>query len=154
MNSGGMAVLSSDERTRIAEEWNAHHAMRYVGARVDLSDPDIVRLVVDPVEPHHRGGLGTEAVNGVVMAGVFDLTIGLVAHFAALQRRVGTVQLNIQYIRPVHGDRFEVRGRLVRRGHTLVFATAELFDQQNTVCARCDGMAAIVGDTPREPIAL
>ena len=67
---------------------------------------------------------------------------------------MGTVQLNIQYIRPVHGDRFEVRGRLVRRGHTLVFATAELFDQQNTVCARCDGMAAIVGDTPGEPIAL
>ena len=149
-----MAVLSSDERTRIAEKWNAHHAMRYLGARVDLSDPDIVRLVVDPVEPYHRGGLGTEAVNGVVMAGVFDLTIGLVAHFAALQRRVGTVQLNIQYIRPVHGDRFEVWGRLVRRGHTLVFATAELFDQQNTVCARCDGMAAIVGDTPGEPIAL
>lgn len=128
--------------------------MRYLGACVDLADPEVVRLTVDPVEPHHRGGLGTDAVNGVVMAGVFDLTIGLVAHLAAFQQRVGTVQLNIQYIRPVHGDRFEVEGRLVRCGRTLVFGTAELLNQDERLCARCDGMAAIVGDTAAELIAL
>lgn len=150
----GIVRLEPDERSRLEETWNAHHAMRYLGARVDLSDPDVVRLVVDPVETYHRGGLGTDAVNGVVMSGAFDLTIGLVAHFAALQRRVGTVQLSIQYIRPVHGDRFEVLGRLVRRGRTLVFATAELRDDHEIVCGRCDGMAAVVGETPGEPIAL
>ena len=146
--------LSADERKRIEDRWNVLPAMRYLGARVDLSDPALVRLVVDPVQPHHRGGLGTEAVNGVVMAGLFDLAIGLVAHFTALQQRVGTVQLNVQYMRPVHGSRFDVRGRLVRRGRTLVFATADLVDQEGTVCAKCDGMSAIVGDAPGEPIAL
>ena len=133
--------LSADERKRIEDRWNVLPAMRYLGARVDLSDPALVRLVVDPVQPHHRGGLGTEAVNGVVMAGLFDLAIGLVAHFTALQQRVGTVQLNVQYMRPVHGSRFDVRGRLVRRGRTLVFATADLVDQEGTVCAKCDGMS-------------
>ena len=146
--------LSPDERERIEDRWNAHPATRYLGAWVDLSDPALVRLVVDPVQPRHRGGLGTDAVNGVVMAGMFDLAIGLVAHFSALQRRVGTVQLYVQYIRPVHGNRFDVRGRLVRRSRTLVFATADLVDQERTVCAKCDGMSAIVGDTRGDPMAL
>ena len=146
--------LSADERGVVAERWNEHHAMHHLGARVDLLDPAVVQLTVDPVREYHRGGLGTEAVNGVVMAGMFDLAIGLVGHLAALRRRVGTVQLNIQYLRPVHGDRFEVMGRLVRSGRTLVFATADLLDQEGAICARCDGIAAIVGDTPGEPIAL
>ena len=68
--------VNAAERQAVAERWNAHHAMRYLGAEVDLDDPAVIRLTVDPVQPHHRGGLGTEAVNGVVMAGVFDLTIG------------------------------------------------------------------------------
>lgn len=143
--------LSPEERKRIEDEWNGHEAIRYLGARVDLSDPAAIRLLVDPVQPHHRGGLGTNAVNGVAMAGLFDLAIGLVALLTSLRRKVGTVQLNIQYMRPVYGDRFEVRARVARRGRTLVFATAELFDQQNTMCARCDGMASIVDDTPVEP---
>jgi hypothetical protein len=37
---------------------------------------DRVRAVIDPVLPVHRGGIGTEAVNGVVLAGLFDLVIG------------------------------------------------------------------------------
>ena len=152
--SGDIADLSDTQRAQISDRWNTHHAVRYLGASVDLTDPDVVRLTVDPIESHHRGGLGTDAVNGVVMAGVFDLTIGLVAHLAALQRRVGTVQLNIQYIRPVHGDRFEVEGRLVRCGRKLSFGTADLLNQDKTLCARCDGMAAIVGETPSELIAL
>ena len=57
-------------------------------------------------------------------------------------------------MRPVLGDRFEVRGRLVRAGRTLTFASAELFDQDGRVCARCDGMTAVVGETPGDPIAL
>ena len=146
--------LSPDDRLRIADQWNDHHAIRYLGARVDLADPTVVRLVVDPVRPEHRGGLGTEAVNGVVLAGLFDLAVGLVAHVAAMRRRVGTVQLSIQYMRPVHGDRFEVEGRLLRHGRTLIFATADLVDQDGSLCARCDGMSAVVGDTPGEPISV
>ena len=117
-----------------------------MGIRVDLSDPGLVRTYVNPVQPQHRGGLGTDAVNGVVMAGVFDLTIGLVGHFCTLGRRSGTAQLNIQFLRPVLGDRFEVLGRLLRAGRSLVFATAELHDEQGQLCARCDGIVAVAGE--------
>ena len=101
------------------------------------------------MQPQHRGGLGTEAVNGVVIAGVFDLTIGL-AHFCTLGRRSGTAQLNIHFIRPVLGDRFEILGRLVRAGRSLVFATADLHDEEGQLCARCDGIVAVVGEPAAE----
>jgi uncharacterized protein (TIGR00369 family) len=130
--------------------------LNHLGVRVDLSEPDVVRLYIDPIQPHHRGGLGTEAVNGAVIAAVFDFTIGLVGHFCARGRRVGTAQINVHFIRPVLGDRFEVFGRLVRAGRSLVFATAELHDQEGTVCARCDGIVAVTGEParPEEEMAL
>ncbi len=101
------------------------------------------------MQPHHRGGLGTDAVNGAVIAGVFDLAIGLVGHFCNLDRRAGTAQLHIHFLRPVLGERFEVLGRVVRAGRSLVFATADLHDQGGQLCARCDGIVAVA----REPAA-
>ncbi len=91
------------------------------------------------------------------MAGVFDLTIGLVGRFCNLDRRSGTVQLNIHFVRPVLGDRFEVLGRLVRAGRSLVFATADLHDQRGQLCARCEGIVAVAKEAvaeAKEQIAL
>ncbi len=138
--------LSDGERSALAARWNEHPGMRHMGVRVDLSAPEVVRVYVDPVQRHHRGGLGTDAVNGAVMAGAFDLAIGLVGHFRNLDRRSGTAQLNIHFLRPVLGDRFEVLGRLVRAGRSLVFATADLHDETGQLCARCDGIVAVVGE--------
>jgi acyl-coenzyme A thioesterase PaaI-like protein len=138
--------LSDAERAALAARWNEHPAMKHMGVRLDLSAPDVVRVYVDPVHAHHRGGLGTDAVNGVVIAGTFDLTIGLVGHFCAIGRRTGTAQLNIHFVRPVLGNRFDVLGRLVRAGRSLVFATADLHDESGQLCARCDGIVAIVGE--------
>ncbi len=143
--------VSEAERATLAARWNEHPGMRLLGVRVDLSAPEVVRLYVDPVQPQHRGGLGTDAVNGAIMAGVFDLAIGLVGHFCTLGRRSGTAQLNIHFVRPVLGDRFEVLGRLVRAGRSLVFATADLHDQSGQLCARCDGIVAVAGEPAAEP---
>ena len=112
---------------------------------LDLSTPGLVRARVDPILPEHRGGLGTEAVNGAVIAGLFDLVIGLSGYLQTVGRRAGVAQLSIQFLRPVLGDRFEVVGRPVRAGKTLVFATAELVDEQGIACARCDGIVAVAG---------
>ncbi len=142
--------LPDAERAALAARWNEHPGMRHMGVRVDLSAPEVVRVYVDPLQPHHRGGLGTDAVNGAVMAGVFDLTIGLVGHFCTLGQRSGTAQLNMHFIRPVLGDRFEVLGRLVRAGRSLVFATADLHDQTGQLCARCDGIVAVAGKPAAE----
>lgn len=137
--------LSPTELEEFAVEWNEHPGMRHMGARLDLSTPGLVRTVVDPILPEHRGGLGTEAVNGAMIAGLFDLVIGLSGYLQTAGRRAGVAQLSIQFLRPVLGDRFEVIGRPVRAGKTLVFATAELIDERGVPCARCDGIVAVAG---------
>ena len=137
--------LSPSEIEAFEVEWNKHPGMRHMGARLDLSTPGLVRTVVDPILPEHRGGLGTDAVNGAVIAGVFDLVIGLTGYLQTAGRRAGVAQLNIQFLRPVLGDRFEVIGRPVRAGKTLVFAAAELLDERGVACARCDGIVAVAG---------
>jgi acyl-coenzyme A thioesterase PaaI-like protein len=157
MTATPISPLSDAERAELAVQWNEHPGMRHMGMQVDLSASDVVRVYVDPVLSTHRGGLGTDAVNGAVIAGAFDLAIGLVGHFCTLGKRAGTVQLNIHFVRPVLGDRFEVLGRLVRAGRSLVFATAELRDESGQLCARSDGIVAVVGGSAaeaEEPLAL
>lgn len=137
--------LGPEQLAAFQAEWNQHPGMRHMGATLDLSDPTRLRAVVDPIEPYHRGGLGTDAVNGAVIAGVFDLVIGLAGYLQTGGRRAGVAQLSIQFLRPVLGSRFEVIGHPVRVGVTLVFATAELVDERGVVCARCDGIVAVSG---------
>jgi uncharacterized protein (TIGR00369 family) len=136
---------SAEDRIQFESQWNSHPGMSWMGARVDLSTEGLVRCVVDPVRPQHRGGLGTEAVNGAVIAGIFDLVIGLSGYVHTRGRRAGVAQLSVQFLRPVHGDRFEAVARAVRAGTNLVFSTAELVDERGVICARCDGIVAVAG---------
>lgn len=137
--------LTESDRREFEALWNSHAGMRHMGARVDLSTPGLVRCTVDPIQNFHRGGLGTEAVNGAVIAGIFDLVIGLSGYVHTRGRRAGVAQISVQFLRPVLGDRFDTTARASRVGTNLVFSTAELVDERGVVCARCDGIVAVAG---------
>jgi uncharacterized protein (TIGR00369 family) len=127
----------------MAETWNASPPMQRLGVRLDFNRVDRVRAVVDPVQPFHRGGMGTDAVNGAVLASLFDLAIGTVGWLTRPEGRSGTVTLAMTFFRPTRGDRVSVEGRLLRAGTNLTFATAEIFDGNGDVTARCDGTVAV-----------
>jgi uncharacterized protein (TIGR00369 family) len=147
-----LPTLSEGQLAKFEKEWNAHPGMRHMGVRMDFSSPGIVRAVVDPIREFHRGGMGTEAVNGAVMAGVFDLVIGFSGYVHTGGGRVGVAQLSMQYLRPVTGERFTAEARVVRSGKTILFAAAELKDERGKVCARCDGMVSVRGgEMPAPP---
>lgn len=141
-------------RAELAALWNDHPGMKHMGARVDLSTPGEVHVVIDPIQPFHRGGLGTDAVNGAVISGMFDLVTGLSGYLSTLGKRAGVAQLSIQFLRPVLGDRFEVNGRPVRVGHNLIFTSAELHDERGVVCAKCSGIVAVSGERGGEEVTV
>jgi uncharacterized protein (TIGR00369 family) len=146
-----MPDLTEAQRAEMAAQWNQHPGMKHMGATLDLSIPDIVRATIDPLRPYHRGGLRTDAVNGAVIAGMFDLAIGLAGYLHTRSRRAGVAQLSIQFLRPVEGDRLEVTSWPTRVGHNLVFAAAELRDQNGRVCAVCSGMVSVSSRARGEP---
>jgi acyl-coenzyme A thioesterase PaaI-like protein len=137
--------LTDSERIEFERTWNEHPGMRHMGARVDLSTPGEVRCILDPIRPEHRGGLQTDAVNGAVIAGIFDLVIGLSGYVHTRGRRAGVAQLSVQFLRPLNGSRLQAVARATRIGINLVFSTAEMQDDRGVVCARCDGIVAVSG---------
>jgi uncharacterized protein (TIGR00369 family) len=137
----------------LARKWNDSPPMRHFGARLEFERVDRVRAVIDPVSSFHRGGMGTEAISGVVLAGLFDLVIGTVGWLTRPDSRTGTVHLSMSFMRPTRGDRVVAEARLVRAGANLIFASAEIFDGAGEATARCDGTCAIVMGKPRGPQA-
>ena len=143
------AYATLDSLQALARTWNDSPPMRQIGVRLDFTRVDRVRAVIDPVQPYHRGGMGTDAVNGAVLAGLFDLAIGTVGWLTRPETRSATVTLAITFLRPTRGDRIAVEGRLLRGGMNLIFAAAEIFDGENQVTARCDGTCAVaMGKSP------
>lgn len=127
----------------MASVWNASGPMERLGARLQFERVDRVRAVIDPVQSYHRGGIGTDAVNGAVLAGLFDLAIGTVGWLSRPDTRSATVSLAMTFLRPTRGDRVVVEARLLRAGTNLMFAAAEISDEHGEVTARCDGTVAV-----------
>jgi uncharacterized protein (TIGR00369 family) len=142
------AYPSLESLRALADLWNASASMRHFGARLEFTRVDRVRAVIDPVRDIHRGGMGTEAVNGVVLAGLFDLVIGTVGWLTRPDTRSATVNLAMSFFRPTRGDRVVAEARLIRAGLNLIFAAAEIFDGEDRVSARCDGTCAIALGKP------
>src|SRR6266508_5403434 len=132
-----------DSLHALAAAWNGSPPMQRLGARLDFQRVDRVRVVLDPVEPYHRGGMGTDAVNGAVLAGLFDLAIGTVGWLTRPDTRSATVSLAMMFFRPTRGDRVTVEARLLRAGMNLTFAAAEILDGRGEITARCDGTVAV-----------
>jgi uncharacterized protein (TIGR00369 family) len=137
------AYASIEALQTLARAWNNSPPMQRLGAWLEFERVDRVRAVLEPVEPHHRGGMGTDAVNGVVLAGLFDLAIGTVGWLTRPDTRSATVSLAMTFLKPTRGDRVVVEARLIRAGTNLTFTAAEIFDEAGQVTARCDGTVAV-----------
>jgi uncharacterized protein (TIGR00369 family) len=137
------AYATLEALRQLAAVWNEGPPMRHFGARLEFDRVDRVRAVIDPVQTFHRGGMGTEAVNGVVLAGLFDLVIGTVGWLTRPDARSATVHLAMSFFRPTRGDRIAAEARLVKAGLNLIFASAEILDGSGEVSARCDGTCAV-----------
>jgi acyl-coenzyme A thioesterase PaaI-like protein len=128
---------------QLAAVWNTGPPMKHFGARLEFPRIDRVRAVIDPVQMFHRGGMGTDAVNGVVLAGLFDLVIGTVGWLTRPDTRSATVNLTMSFFKPTRGEKIAAEGRLIRSGINLIFAAAEILDGTGEVTARCDGTCAV-----------
>jgi uncharacterized protein (TIGR00369 family) len=123
---------------------NPHEApfFRWAGIRVVRAVDGEAEIELE-VEDHHRGGGGTEAINGGIVAYMFDAAMGLAARSTwddGVRGQV-TVTMTVQYLTMLRAEQ-KVRavGRAVHRGGTTVFTEAWVTDEAGTVAARATGI--------------
>jgi uncharacterized protein (TIGR00369 family) len=63
------------------------------------------------------------------------------------RERAVTAQIDLRWLRPMHGDTLRSVGRLIRRGRTLSHCTAELFDDRDALVATASGTFMVVPTT-------
>ena len=145
---------SQAQLDRFAEGFNQSLTLRHFGARMSFPEGRKVVVTLPEVKPEHRGGLGTSAVNGGILAALFDLAIGCTPALRDPTKRCATIQLSMSFERPATGDSLQVEATVDHGGPSTVFASARLLDSEGRVCARCQGVVRVSsqpwanGDSP------
>ena len=134
---------TQEQLDRYAELFTHSPTMRLLGLRVSFPRGEKVVIRLPEVHPEHRGGLGTAAVNGGVIAAMFDYAIGCSAALVDPTRRAATMQLSISLERPLRGDSIHAEATLDSVGTSTLFASARMYDAQGQVCARCQGVVKL-----------
>jgi uncharacterized protein (TIGR00369 family) len=134
---------SQEQLDRFAEHFNRSQSMRYLGVRLSFSEGRKVVATLPEVRPEHRGGLGTSAVNGAIIAALFDLVLGCTAALVDPTKRCATLQLSMSFHRPLTGDSVRAEAEIDSHGKNTLFASARVLDAQGNVCARAQGVVRL-----------
>jgi len=134
---------TQEQLDRYAEQFNQSQTMRFFGARLSFPQGQKVVISLPEVRIEHRGGLGTAAVNGGIIAALFDYAIGCTPALKDPSRRAATMQLSMSFERPLLGDSVRAEATIDSAGTSTLFASARMYDSQGQVCARCQGVVKL-----------
>jgi uncharacterized protein (TIGR00369 family) len=129
-----------EQLERYAAHFNKSRSLNYFKLKLTFPELDLVRVELPVVADEHRGGLGTTAVNGGVLAAIFDLAIGCTPALLDPRRRSATVQLSMSFEQAVMGDSLVAEARVDKAGSSTLFSSARILDSRGVVCARCQGV--------------
>ena len=94
-----------------------------------------IRLTRTPDTPTGIGG----SVQGGILAAMVDIAM-LIPVFSSGwlpgQQPAGTADLNISYLRPVHGDYADAEAVVIKRGRQLAVIEVSITDDQDRLCAK------------------
>jgi acyl-coenzyme A thioesterase PaaI-like protein len=137
--------LTLDQLRAQIAQFNQLDFIRYFGARCEILDEQHLRAFIDPVPDVHRGGIQGAAVNGGVLASMFDLALGLPGYCRMLpDGRTATVQLSMSFLRAVRGPRLEMRAWIERATRGLLFTSAQAFDAEGQLCGTAQGVVRMM----------
>ena len=108
--------------------------METLGARISESEPGRVVLELE-AGPQHRHGGGV--VQGGVITQIADAAMGM--SLATLQEDGmwnTTIELKINFLRPVVDGRLRAEGRVIELRQTLLFSEADVVDAKGRLVAR------------------
>jgi uncharacterized protein (TIGR00369 family) len=138
--------------TWTCDDWNNKPYMRWVGARVTLAEGGSSRVELR-VESHHRGGMGSKAVNGAILAYLHDVAQGVAVRSLLGDdvRALATLNLNVSFVDAMATDDMIIGiGRAISVRSAVAFAESEFLGASGQVCCRAAGTFRILR-TRRQP---
>lgn len=99
------------------------------------------------VAPQHRGGGGTDAVNGGIAAYLFDGALGTAVRSTWDEGVIEqvTMTLTIQYLRPLRAQgAVTAEAWVTHRGRSAVYVTGEIRDDQDQPCMTAIGIFHLI----------
>lgn len=126
----------------VEDLFNKSVQLKYLGARVELSNPEQPRAIIDQVEEHHLGGIGSDAVHGGVIAALADLALGLLGLLHFKDGMTATAQLTVHYLKPFRTDSISATAITQKVVGNRIFGTVELFNHKGEMCAIAYGALA------------
>jgi acyl-coenzyme A thioesterase PaaI-like protein len=134
-------AYSAGQLASFLESFNRLEAMAYMGASVGTRGQKLVCVELAEIKNFHRGGLGTRAVNGAVISGLFDCGLGVAGLLQFPGKRCGTVELSVKFLRPVLGAQVRVYASATKASENMAFVEGMLFSGP-ALCATASGLVA------------
>jgi uncharacterized protein (TIGR00369 family) len=128
--------------SEIESFFNSSIQLQHSGIRVDLTNISKPLVIIDQVQEHHKGGIGTDAVNGAVIAMLADLAIGLLGLTHYAEGMTGTSNLSINYVRPLHAKKVIVSAEQTEVVNKRIFGIVRVMNEREEVCAYATGALA------------
>ncbi len=116
--------------------------MEHLGARVAEAEPGRVVIVLE-AGPQHRHGGGV--VQGGVITQIADAAMGM--SLATLQEDGNwntTIELKINFLRPVIEGELRAIGRVIEMRQSLLFSEADVVDSEGRLVARASSTCMVV----------
>ena len=116
--------------------------MEHLGARITEAAPGRVVIELE-TGPQHRHGGGV--VQGGVITQIADAAMGM--SLATLQEDGNwntTIELKINFLRPVVEGTVRAVGRVVDMRHSLLFGEADVVDAEGRLVARASSTCMVV----------
>lgn len=122
--------------------WSDSTFFKWMGLEILEAGNDYAKLRL-PVNDHHRGGGGTAAVNGGVLAYMLDGVMGVAVHSGNPPEIGGqvTMTLNLEFLDMASADdQIIAEAEVVRRGGSTVFVDGRVYNSQDRVACRGHGI--------------
>jgi uncharacterized protein (TIGR00369 family) len=122
--------------------FNRSQQLKHIDARIDLSNAEEPVAIIDEVTEVHKGGIGSDAVNGGVIAGLADLALGLLGLMHYKDGMTATAQITVHYLKPFRTKSIRAKATCQKVVGNRIFGTVELMNDKDEVCAIAYGALA------------
>jgi uncharacterized protein (TIGR00369 family) len=129
-----MATILENARKTIAGDVPPPPISRLIGIRLTAVEPGRAQYILDADERHHNP-MGT--LHGGILCDIADIAMGL-AYASTLEEgeTFTTLELKINFLRPVKSARLIADGTIVQRGRTVGMTECVVTDEQGRVIAK------------------